>query len=287
MLDMIIADKDEIINEYVTTDITLEELSGIYSIELEDLHRLVQEFDEHHKIDIESRKVICRLYDRSNFSIKDIAFIVNCNELTINKIADKYGLKKRKEKIAEEHQKKVQAAVNYYIKNPKVSIKDIEKKFNVSGPAFCSKVPKHLKRTNSNRFYYSNNGATKPINLILYDNYNFNKIDIMDYDINVYTKALFYLVLFSRSVRLYNCNLIDIGDVVYIIKVRQYDPTREIDHAPEVCVCTCKEDAEEIYNSIMEVMDEANYITVTVTEHKYSSRFYKLLEELLNFENKV
>ena len=286
MLDMIITDKEAIINEYVTTDITLEELSKIYSIELEDLHRLVQEFDKHHKIDIESQKVICKLYDRSNFSIKEIAFIVNCSDLTISKIAKKYGLKKRKEKIAEEYQKKVAAAVDYYIKNPKVSVKDIEKKFNVSGSTFCSQVPKHLKRTNPNRFYYSK-GGTKPINLLLCD-YYFNKIDIMDYDINVYTKALFYLVLFSRSVLLYNCNLIDIGDTVYIVKVKQYDPTREIDHTPEVCVCSCKEHAEEIYNSIIEIMDEeASYITVTVAEYSYSSRFYKLSEELLNFKNKV
>ena len=75
MLDMIITDKEAIINEYVTTDITLEELSKIYSIELEDLHQLVQEFDKHHKIDIESQKVICKLYDRSNFSIKELALV--------------------------------------------------------------------------------------------------------------------------------------------------------------------------------------------------------------------
>lgn len=283
MLDMIISDKDEIINEYVTTDITIEEISEIYGIELEDLHTLVQEFDKHHNIDIETQKVICKLYDRSNFPIKDIAFIVSCTDSTINNIVSKYGLKKRSQKMAEEHQKKVADAVKYYVNNPNVNVREIEEKFNMS--SLCKQVPNHLKRTNTNRFYYSD-GTTKPINLILYDNTNFNKINIMDYDINVYTKALFYLVLYSRSVRLYNCNLIDIGDIIYLIKVKQYDPEREKTYTPEVCVCLNKQDAKEIYDTIVKSIDGAAHIQVNLTQHTYSHRFYKS-EELEAFKNEV
>lgn len=285
MFDMIITDKDEIINEYVVTDITLEELSEIYGVELEELHQAIQDFDEKHKISIESRKVICKLYDRSNFSVKDIAFIVNCNSLTVTNIAIKYGLKRRSERMAEEHQKKIAEAVDYYIKNPNVPVKDIATKFNISSK-FYLQIPNNLRRSNTNRFYYSS-GETKPINSILCNISNFNKIDIMSYDINVYTKALFYLVLFSRSVRLYNCTIEDIEDIVYIIKLKQYDPNRDKNHSPEICVCTKKEDAEEIYNSIMEIIDAVNYIQISMTEHKYNNRFYELSEELLSFKNEV
>ena len=276
-----IVSDQELLKEYIISDLLLEEVAEVFDTDIEYLFKIIEDFDKSHKISVENRKLICKLYYRSNFSTKEIANFAKCGDSSITEVIDYYGIKRRSKRITEETQARVKQAVDYYMEHPNTPVKDILSKFSVSKKQLYSQMPKDIKRRTQITFI--KDGVTIPIDKILKNHDGFSKININEYDSNHYTKALFYLTLFSRSVRLYNCKLDHIGNIVYRISVKQYDPEREIKHNPELVVCTDKHNAINIANEMLEFIN--GNISINVSKYEYKNRFYKLVEEIIDYKN--